>query len=187
MALGSGCRARASEPGNVQVDALPVSAVFPRRHTARVHFDEMMLTLASLPPDAMTAVRECAVRLAVHSPSGTRIRRVSARTQVRSTKAAGVTMAILEVLKLGSLEVGRASALYDASEAHVDRPLDVVLAPELPGGAPWHPLGCGAEKLVGFDITWKATRSAADQAAFIEVGGARVLDLDVELEPCVPE
>lgn len=188
FALGSGCRARDTIPGDVVREDLPLSASEGLRYGTRFRLDQFHLdTRDQDATDSESFARECAIRLAVNPPRGTRVASVSARTTIVSNKSEGPKLMLFGELKIGPASLGRSLSLFESDVNHVGKVLDLYLAPNAEGGQPVPPLICGIGKIIAFDYTWAVSHFSASQTADVRLGGNKALDVIVDLEECQEE
>jgi hypothetical protein len=184
FALGSGCRARPSEPGDVSMTEVKDPAK-PHQLTALFKLEPYQLQSSTRAPDASKQfARECAVRMAVNPPPGTKIKRVSARTQLLSTKSEGAQLTLLGELLIGDVQLGRLLVEHAAGTAHTGKEQVIDLAPGTAPGPQMPALTCGQAKLVGFNFTFLTALKSASDTVGVQLGGDRTLALQIELEPC---
>lgn len=185
IAFGSGCRARSDEPGDVTMERATVESGGRVVHRARFHLDQYRLTSADPPPgDPLDFARECAIRIQLGPPPGMRIARVTARTGLVSSKSEGVKLTLLAELKIGVALLGRKLTVHEAGVAHDGWKQVLRLVPGTKPDERLPELACAEGKLVGFDSTWIAERTAPTDEVSVELSGTHVLDIDAELAGC---
>jgi hypothetical protein len=197
FALGSGCRAKFDQPGDVTFEeiapdlrAAPDAGPNETRHL-RFHLPAFALDAGPAVPRDF--VRDCAIRAGLMTPPHRRLVGVAARAHVSASAGHGTTLLTLsQTLKIGAEIVDTAEhALSPGADAASAATGDWTL--ELRSKAASFPaLACAEPKIFAFDFTWKATRSDPNgeaHAALAEArpparGGARALDVDVTMAPC---
>jgi len=185
FALGSGCRARSSEAGDVTMERLPADPARPDVVRARFHLGAMKLASADRAAGApLKFARECSIRLNVNPPPGMKVTHVAARTSLATTKTAGVSITEQTELLLGRAVLGRRLESHAAGEMVSGRVQDVSLAPGGAGSEPFPALTCAEPKIIGFNLTWIAERASADDAVEVTLGGARTVEIEAELGAC---
>jgi hypothetical protein len=183
FALGSRCRARASQPGDVELEIVPAAASAPGVHTARFHMPAFHLSTVVSDERPGTS-SECSLRLAVNPGAGFRIRDVRARTRLVAQRPVDSEVRLTEELKLGSFLIGTQRASYSAGATDGDIATDVFLGTDAPGGARHPELACSENKLVAFDFTWLSRPGPSKQPIQVDLAGGKTVDIDVVLEPC---
>lgn len=187
FALGSGCRAKHDEPGDVTLESEGQDARNPNMYHARFKLPSYALDSAALKdPAPVKFARECALRLNVNPPPGMRVKSASAHTRVRASKSEGTKLTVLGELKIGAATLGRQMHDFDRGEAFTDREDVQELAPGAKADEAMPALKCGEAKILAYNYTWLADRAAVTDTAKVYVGSDRSLVLDVELEPCTP-
>lgn len=185
FALGSGCRARSSAPGDVTVEHLPADPARPNVTRVRFHLDAMKLESATRAPGSSSKfARECSIRLNVNPPPGMKVTRVAARTSLATSKAPGVSLTEQTELLLGRTVLARRLDALATGEAVRGRVEDVSLAPGAADAEPFPVLACAESKIIGLNLTWIAERSSAEDDVEVSLAGARTLELEAELTPC---
>ena len=188
-ALGSGCKARKSAPGNVSFEGL-ASPGAP--NVVRGQFRLNDYKLESPPENAktsMTFARECSLRIGINPPEGKRIKSASARTKIVFSKAAKVNLQIQGLLYLGGDIVGKNYEEFPSGDVISNREQEVVVvsgkSTDSPGTeTPVNEIPCGQSSLFGYDFTFIAGRNEKSDSALIKLAGDKLLEFAVELEPC---
>ncbi len=183
FALGSGCRARASESGDVVATVLPTLRTDPSRHAMRFDLPAFHLSVDSAAAEPV-GVSECAIRLAVTPPSGSRIHDVRARTRILARRGTDSDLQINEQLRLGSDSIGAANLTYRAGSGRRSVEQDVNLGTDLADGVRPPQTECGAAKLVAYDFTWATRRGPSGEPVRVDLGGSKTLDVEVVFAPC---
>jgi hypothetical protein len=183
FALGSRCRARPSQPGDVELEFVPAKALEPNLHVARFHMPAFQLGGEAL-DGGMATSSECSLRLAVNPGAGFRIRDVRAHTSLAGQRPLDSEVRLTEELKLGSFPIQTVRSSYSAGASARDIPVDVLLGTDTPGGAKHPLLACGENKLVAFDFTWLSRLGASKEPTHVGLAGEKTVDIDIVLEPC---
>jgi hypothetical protein len=188
LALGSGCRARSSEPGNVTMERLAFRRGDLAVQRARFHIDGLRLTGADRPADRLLSfARECAIRVQIGPPPGQRLVDVTARTRVISSKSEGLKLTLSAALRLGAARIAHQLVEYEAAESHQNQEDRFKLSPTENPDDPFPSLSCAAPKLIGFDYTWIAEPTGSGSGGDVSVelaGDAEVVDVDATLAAC---
>jgi hypothetical protein len=188
FALGSGCRAKFDLPGNVRMEGVPATQSASDTYQAKFVFKDFALTQSVAPESLAKFGRECAVRLNINPPAGKKIVGIKAITSVVASKEPGPQLDLLAELKLGSISLGNAQAkLSDASRVR-QREEVIELQADALSKEKFPQLGCGEPKIIGFDYSWIATRSAGKSAAMrVELGKEKSLVIEAKLADCQPD
>lgn len=186
IAVGSGCYATSSMPGDVTLNRITIQQGGKEIHRARFHIGGLRLTEADRPADqqAPRFGRECAIRVQLASPPGKRLAKVTAHTQVISTKSPGVRLMLSGQLRIGSTPIGHQLVIHEGTESIRDALNVFEVSPGTPPEEPLPPLVCAEPRLLGFDLTWIAEPTGEDGKLSVSLGGGKVLDLDVEFSDC---
>jgi hypothetical protein len=193
FALGSGCRARPTEAGDVEIEHLPIFRTDPLRHSVRFHMPKYQLALegaAGEPADAADSgartagARQCAIRLAVTPARGFRIHDVRAHTRVVVRRGVDSELRVIEELKHGNDPIAASRSPYAAGMGPGDIDTEVHLGTDLPNGTRPSETPCSEPKLVVYDFTWIGKLGASGEPIRVDLGGDKTLDVDVIMEPC---
>jgi hypothetical protein len=186
IAVGSGCFATSSEPGDVTMERLTLKLRGREIHRARFHLDRFRFTEADRPKDEKVErfARECAVRVQLATPPGKRLTNATAFTRVVSTKSPGVRLTLFGQLRLGSAPIGHELIVHEDTESFHDKLEVFKMSPRAQPEEPLPPLECAEPKLLGFDYTWIAEPIGEGGELTVSLGGNKELDLDVEFSDC---
>jgi hypothetical protein len=187
FALGSGCRAKSDQPGDVQHRALPPDPARPNVHRVRFTLPSYVLDSdATVEGGTLKFGRECAIRVNVNPPEGMRIKDAAATTRVRASKGAGTELVLMSELKIGPSTLGARTATFGKGNAVSDaEEIFSFRSGQKPEEA-MPTLKCAEPKILAFNYTWIADRTERADSARVHVGSDRSLDLEVELERCTP-
>lgn len=185
FALGSGCRAKDDLPGDVSMELLPQDPARPNTFRARFHLEKFRLDPAALADRSLLKfARECSIRLNINPPKGKRITRVAATTAIAVDKAQGTKLTALSELKIGNATLGHDEAIYAPTELIQSKQSEVNLVPGTRLDEPFPDLLCAEPKIIGFNYTWLAERSAASEDVSVQLAGGKTLDIEAELSTC---
>lgn len=130
--------------------------------------------------------RECAIRVVVAPPPGTKIRSVNAKAVAEVTKDRHSKMLLQGSLKVGASTVAKAVHQFGSDQEFRFRS-EVLEA--VPGSHPDDevaPIACNEKKVVGFDLTFLTNKENASAVAEARLAANSLVTLDLELEDCVP-
>lgn len=186
-AAGSGCRARKNKAGDVSfVDNTLVPASSSNISLLKFKLPKYGLTSPpENPATSLTFARECALRVVAQPPKNFRIRSVAARTPVQYSKSAKTALKMQYMLRLDGEIVAHSLTEIEKGEAIQNREENTVLTGEQNLAENFGDIGtCGTPQMLGFDYTFIAARTGADDSAKITLSDEKLLELAVELEPC---
>lgn len=185
VALGSGCRGRFDKAGDVTMERVAGSATSSDVYKVRFRFERFRLSSGDRAAGApLDFARECAVRVQLGPPAGKRVKNIVGRTQVISNKGADVKLTLLSELLIGSASLGRSVLVYDMGAAHRAKDDVFELAPDKASDPTLPALKCAERKVLGFDYSWIVERKTAGAEVSVELSGAQMLELEVELTDC---
>jgi hypothetical protein len=186
-AAGSGCRARMSKAGDVEFAELRSAAASASKLMV-MKFKLPKYQLSSPPENpatSMTFARECALRVVAVPQPQYRIKSVAARTPVTFSKDEKTTLKMQYILKLDGHIVAHSLREVDESNTIRNQEDKVVLAGQpTPEESAVSRQECGSPQMIGFDYTFIAGRSQANEQAQIKLAEDKQLELAVELEAC---
>lgn len=185
FALGSGCRAKDDLPGDVTMEMLPQDPMRPNAYRARFHLDRLHLA-PSLLADTSTLkfARECSIRLNINPPAGKKVTKVTATTGVAVDKPEGPKLTVLSELKIGNATLGRQESTFATSESVQSKESAITLVPGAKLDEQFPVLACAEPKIIGFNYTWIAERTAPSESVDVQLSGAKTLDIEAELSSC---
>lgn len=183
MAVGSGCRARRAEPGDVRIILRDPQE--ERRIQVLVELPGYGLE-GDRPaaPGAADFARECAIRLAVHPAPGKRIKSFAASAAFRVRKDGEAKVRLRSRLLVGDATLDRREEWIAGGETAAERDVS------LPGERArregfFRRLACERPKVVGFDLSATVFRESAHPAVSVGLAGHRA-SLTLEIEDCLP-
>lgn len=185
FALGSGCRAKDDLAGDVTMELLPQDPMRPDVYRARFHLDRFHLDPGVLSDKSLLKfARECSIRLNINPPAGKKVTKVTATTGVNVDKQEGTKLTVLSELKIGNATLGRQESKFETSESVQSKESVVTLVPGTKLDEQFPVLSCAEPKIIGFNYTWIAERSAATEDVAVQLSGAKTLDIEAELSSC---
>jgi hypothetical protein len=189
FALGSGCKAKHNQPGDVSLTTLSkksdpnaFSLTF-RMTNYRLEGDK------PVNPKNATFARECALRAAVEIPSGKRIRSLRSQVAFVTTKGVGTKVQLAAQAHLGNTIVDSEIITEDSSKNlhNQNQTLSLFATAQsslLVSDTPFPSQTCGAAKLVGLDISVTNWRDSFVPQIFVSLASPAQVTLQLELEPC---
>jgi len=185
VALGSGCRAKPGEAGDVTMESKVSQGDGSETFAMTFQLDQFHLARneePSAPPLAFA--RECSIRIRFGPPQGKRIQRISARTEVVSNKSRAGKLTLLSQLSLGAVTVAREVVVHEPGRAHQGLEHTFDLSPTAETEVALRAVSCSEGKIIGFDYTWLAEPETATDDVSVRLSGDRILVVDVELASC---
>ncbi|NBO39658.1 hypothetical protein EBU99_13860 [bacterium] len=187
-AAGSGCRARMSQSGDVQLTGMRTTNTTNGSKLVILNFSLPNYQLVSPPQNPATSItfaKECALRVVADPLGHARIKSIAARTPVVFSKDEKTGLTMQYILKLDGHIVAQSLSEQDAGRAIRNQEDKVVLS-----GLPVREENeisansCGSRQMLGFDYTFIAARSKISDSAQVGLSENKQLELAVELEPC---
>jgi hypothetical protein len=185
FALGSGCRARDDEPGDVK----PIqNAKANRESPGHATFGLVLPQFKLAPTEVATRgiARECAIRVHLNSPAGYRLSRLRARLKMDVAKPAPGDLFLHQELKLGTetVAIKQVRLIRQAMrDQNVTLDLDSSENPEIN----FKNLDCGAKKIAGVDLTWIYKNQESDgkpDGVAVQMGGDKSVIIEGDWERC---
>lgn len=188
FALGSGCKSKQEEVGDVTVSDVPLDAKQPNTYRMKFHLPKYELNFPALDPKTKklgnATARECAIRLNINPPAGKTIKTVTATTALTSSKTAGVELTTYVGLKLGVVTIGSALTKHEMPDSFTNKQEEVVLVPGRKPEEMFPELKCGEPKIIGVDFTFMARGENTNGKASAALAGEKVLEIVADLADC---
>lgn len=195
FALGSGCRGRNSEPGDVKVTTAPLKA------TAKSGKEDGVNLLIKLPTYKLdgnkpiraehpTFARECALRFGVFPAPGTRISEVRTAGTVSFRKDLGAKVRLATQLHLGETVAAQKELEFDKDRNIFsgNEQINIVASVGNPmSKAALLSSACGAPRVVGVDLSFTTWRDSKTPVVTAELSNNGEFSVEIVTEPCKPE
>jgi len=184
IAMGSGCRGRASDLGDLRMNVQQDSKN-PLRW--EVNFNMGSYSLSGDKPIRSTNqsfARECSLRFAVKPPPLTRIKSVEAKTSLKVSKDKNVKAQIHSRLFSVQGSLVDWERVFDADTTVKDETIDMHLLPNAVGKKILSESICGAPKILGADFSFENHRTSFKDKVQIKHGASYGLNFIVYLENC---
>jgi hypothetical protein len=216
MAVGSGCQATSDKPGDVKFVGVDLSKNDPKGSlsVASVKFDLSQFSLRPLvkkesaqgggksqsskndPSSAMNSsapesslvnyARECAIRIVVSPPPGTKIRSVSAKAVAEISKDRDSKLFLQGTLKTGASTVAKSVHRFGSDQDFRFRSEVMELVPGRNPDDEIAPVSCNEKKIVGLDLTLLTNKDSPAAVAEARLAADSIVNVDLEFEKCEP-
>jgi hypothetical protein len=216
MAVGSGCQATSDKPGDVKFVGVDLSKKDPKGSlsVASVKFDLSQFNLRPLvqkdsaqgggksqsskndPSSAMNSsapesslvnyARECAIRIVVSPPPGTKLRSVSAKAVAEISKDRNSKLFLQGTLKTGASTVAKSVHRFASDQDFRFRSEVMELVPGRNPDDEIAPVSCNEKKIVGLDLTLLTNKDSPAAVAEARLAADSIVNVDLEFEKCEP-
>ncbi|MGC4063293.1 MAG: hypothetical protein QM784_01295 [Polyangiaceae bacterium] len=182
FAFGSGCRARASTPGDV---SLQVKASTPGAYRVQIALNSYKIA----PGDPIAVAvpsfaRECGIRLAIHPAVGRRLRAVVTAPIFRIDKPVGPRVRVRGRLVLGDATLARFEKWFEAEQVTSRLPLPILWSTVAREQSVFDGVACAQPKLVGLDLSAAVVRQRAGPSDVTVDMNQRSVEIALEFETC---
>ncbi|MGC4063297.1 MAG: hypothetical protein QM784_01315 [Polyangiaceae bacterium] len=178
LAFGSGCNARASQRGDVDIlvtEEPPESG----RYRVRLGLDRWGIGTSDVfSKDSEAFARECAIRLAIQPTSGHRLSAVESVPTYRVDKAAGARIRLRARLFVAGESDYKFEKWIESSEVLRERLEPVQWRRESPTNATFRAVPCGQSSLVGLKLSaavFRETLSPYDVTVALQGGATEIV------------
>jgi hypothetical protein len=216
MAVGSGCQATSDKPGDVKFVGVDLSKKDPKGSlsVASVKFDLSQFNLRPLVQKESTLgdaksqaakgdqshkpesgkpesslvnyARECAIRLVVSPPPGTKIRSVSAKAVAEISKDRNSKLFLQGTLKTGATTVAKSVHRFGSDQDFRFRSEVMEMVPGRNPDDEIAPVSCNEKKIVGLDLTLLTNKDSPAAVAEARLAADSIVNVDLEFEKCEP-
>jgi hypothetical protein len=214
MAVGSGCQATSDKPGDVKFVGAELSKNDPKGSlsVASVKFDLSQFNLRPLvqkesaqgdtqsqpakndqssalksgAPESslMNYARECAIRIVVSPPPGTKLRSVSAKAVAEISKDRNSKLFLQGALKTGASTVAKSVHRFGSDQDFRFRSEVMEMVPGRNPDDEIAPVSCNEKKIVGLDLTLLTNKDSPAAVAEAKLAANSIVDVDLEFENC---
>lgn len=184
LALGSGCRGRDPDLGDVKMKVLQ-DPKDPLR--MEVSFSMGSYKLSGDKPivsDSQSFARECSLRFAVAPHTNTRVKYVEAKTAFLVQKDKGAAAEIHSRLVIPQGTLVDWAHVSDSEKAIKNETIAMHLVPNESGKKLLSDIQCGSPKILGADFTFENQRKSFKEKVEMKHEGKNRVDFVVYLEPC---
>lgn len=216
MAVGSGCQATSDKPGDVRFVGADLSKNDPKESlsVASVKFDLSQFNLRPLvqkesaqadaqPQSAksdksnnpesgraesslVNYARECAIRIVVSPPPGTKLRSVSAKAVAEISKDRNSKLFLQGTLKTGASTVAKSVHRFGSDQDFRYRSEVMEMVPGRNPDDEIAPVSCNEKKIVGLDLTLLTNKDSPAAVAEAKLAANSIVNVDLEFEKCEP-
>jgi hypothetical protein len=185
FALGSGCRARDDQPGDVRPAGFPLGTKEKSDHAT---FGLILPSFKLTPIESATRgfARECAIRVHLNSPGGYRLSRLRARLKMDVAKPHAGDLFLHQELKLGTDTLAIKQVRLTRQAMH-DQNVAIELDSSENPETHLTKFDCGAKKIAGVDLTWIYKNRDSDgkpAGVNVQMGGDKSVVIEGEWTRC---
>lgn len=181
MAVGSGCQARLSQPGDARVQVRKDARV-AGRYELQVELPSYRLE-GDRPaaPGAVDFARECAIRLAVYPAQGKRLKALRGSATFSVDRDAGARIRLRSRLLLGDETLSRMETWVSPTGGSTQ---DLSIRPDAEAaGGTRRASSCAEPRIVGLDLSAAIFRRSSRPTASVALA-RRVAFVTLEVEDC---
>ncbi len=181
FALGSGCRARFNQPGDVTFSISPHPS---QTSTTRLQFRLPNYALDGTKPiraDHPTFARECALRMSVFPAPGTRIREIRNAAALTIRKDLGVKLQISTQMLLGDLVIAQKQIALEKERNLFQHREDLSLVANSLADSN---AACGVPRVLGVDLSLTNYRDNGNPPVLAKLINDGEVSLEIVTETC---